>query len=87
MRDSSLIHIITLLLLKNNFMEEIFAGKRILITGASKGLGAVCFREFAGRGARLAISGRTQRNLEELLKKYEGSRFPYSNCIGFESAL
>ena len=49
-------------------MEEIFAGKRILITGASKGLGAVCFREFAGRGARLAISGRTQWNLEELLK-------------------
>jgi len=49
-------------------MEEVFAGKRILITGASKGLGAVCFQEFAERGARLAISGRTQENLEELLK-------------------
>jgi len=49
-------------------MEEVFAGKRILITGASKGLGAVCFQEFAERGARLAISGRTQGNLEELLK-------------------
>ena len=49
-------------------MEETFPGKRILITGASKGLGAVCFQEFAERGARLAISGRTQGNLEELLK-------------------
>ena len=49
-------------------MDETFAGKRIFITGASKGLGAVCFQEFAERGARLAISGRTQGNLEELLK-------------------
>ena len=49
-------------------MEEDFAGKRIFITGASKGLGAVCFKEFAKRGGRLAISGRTQGNLEELLK-------------------
>ena len=49
-------------------MEETFLGKRILITGASKGLGSVCFQEFAKRGARLAISGRSQGNLEELLK-------------------
>ena len=49
-------------------MEETFAGKRILVTGASKGLGSVCFQMFAKKGARLAISGRTQENLEELLR-------------------
>ena len=49
-------------------MEETFAGKRILVTGASKGLGSVCFQVFAKKGARLAISGRTQENLEELLR-------------------
>lgn len=50
-------------------MEETFEGKRILITGASKGLGAVCFLEFAKMGARLAISGRTKENLGKLLKE------------------
>jgi 3-oxoacyl-[acyl-carrier protein] reductase len=49
-------------------MEKTFVGKRILITGASKGLGAVCFQEFASRGARLVISGRSQESLEELIK-------------------
>jgi 3-oxoacyl-[acyl-carrier protein] reductase len=49
-------------------MEENFAGKRIFITGASKGLGAICFQEFAKRGARLVISGRSQESLEELIK-------------------
>ena len=54
--------------LLHNSMGEKFAGKRILITGASKGLGAVCFQEFAKRGSRLAISGRNKANLEEVLK-------------------
>ena len=48
-------------------MEETFSCKRIFITGASKGLGATCFRELAKRGAKLVISGRTQKNLEKLL--------------------
>ena len=48
-------------------MEETFSGKRIFITGSSKGLGATCFHELAERGAKLVISGRTQKNLEDLL--------------------
>jgi 3-oxoacyl-[acyl-carrier protein] reductase len=41
-------------------------GKRILITGASKGLGAVAARAFAERGARLALTARSQDALEQV---------------------
>ena len=57
-------------------MGETFIGKKILITGASKGLGAACFLEFAKKGAQLVIAGRTQENLLELIKKTEE---PYSH--------
>jgi 3-oxoacyl-[acyl-carrier protein] reductase len=43
-----------------------FKGKRILITGASKGLGWVCSQEFAKQGARLVCSGRNKEKLDEL---------------------
>jgi 3-oxoacyl-[acyl-carrier protein] reductase len=39
-------------------------GKRILITGASRGLGAVCARAFAGMGAHLALMARSSEELE-----------------------
>ena len=38
--------------------------KRILITGASKGLGAVAAQAFAERGARIALIARSQDKLE-----------------------
>ncbi len=41
-------------------------GKRILITGASKGLGYVCAKAFAAEGAQLALMARTQEKLEAL---------------------
>ena len=70
-------------------MEEDFAGKRIFITGASKGLGAVCFQEFAKRGARLAISGRTQENLEQLIEesKDPGSHIAIPSDLSEESSV
>jgi NAD(P)-dependent dehydrogenase (short-subunit alcohol dehydrogenase family) len=43
-------------------------GKRILITGASKGLGAVAARAFAERGARLVLTARSQDELEQVRK-------------------
>jgi len=43
-----------------------FADKRVLITGASKGLGYVCAQAFAGLGARLLVGGRDPAKLEEL---------------------
>lgn len=43
-----------------------FKDKRILITGASKGLGWVCANILAGLGARLVCSGRNKESLKEL---------------------
>ena len=42
------------------------AGKRVMITGASAGIGAACARAFAERGAHLLLSARRRQRLEEL---------------------
>lgn len=41
-------------------------GRRALITGASRGLGAGVARAFAGEGARLVLAGRREHRLAEL---------------------
>jgi len=41
------------------------AGKAVLITGASEGIGAACARIFTRRGARLALSARSRQKLEQ----------------------
>jgi short-subunit dehydrogenase len=43
-----------------------FAGRTVLVTGASMGIGAVFARELSRRGARLVLVARSQRLLEEL---------------------
>jgi len=43
-------------------------GKRILITGASRGLGAVCAMDFARQGAHLALMARTVPLLETVCR-------------------
>src|SRR5438874_10954475 len=40
-----------------------FAGKAVLVTGASRGLGLVLSRELAGQGAQLAICARDAAEL------------------------
>ena len=47
-------------------MSEDFSDKRILVTGASNGLGWVVAKEFAQRNGRLIISGRNESKLFEL---------------------
>jgi 3-oxoacyl-[acyl-carrier protein] reductase len=47
-------------------INEDFLDKRILVTGASKGLGWVVAQEFARRGARLVVCGRNEEKLCEL---------------------
>jgi len=43
-----------------------FAGKNVLITGASSGIGAALAREFASRGARLYLAARNEERLAEV---------------------
>ena len=44
--------------------EGVFAGKRVVLTGASSGLGAALALELARRGARLALLARDQAKLD-----------------------
>lgn len=39
-------------------------GKVVLITGASKGIGAACAKAFAARGAQLSLTARTESELQ-----------------------
>lgn len=43
--------------------EDVVAGKAVLITGASRGIGAATARLFAARGARLGLAGRRSQAL------------------------
>lgn len=45
------------------------SGKRVLITGASAGIGEACARHFAAHGAHLLLSARRVQRVEELAKE------------------
>lgn len=49
------------------------AGKIVLITGASSGIGGACARAFAGAGARLILVARRGPRLEALREDIEGA--------------
>ncbi|MCB2155449.1 SDR family NAD(P)-dependent oxidoreductase [bacterium] len=48
--------------------KRYFMGRRIWITGASTGIGAACAKEFARRGAYVALSARSEEKLSKLAK-------------------
>jgi NAD(P)-dependent dehydrogenase (short-subunit alcohol dehydrogenase family) len=52
-------------------MRHRFEGKVALITGASRGIGAVTARSFAAEGASVVLAARTADALEELAAKIE----------------
>ena len=47
-------------------LDKEFLGKKIIITGASKGLGAMACEAFAARGAKIAMFARSKKQMEIL---------------------
>ena len=49
-----------------------FAGKQVLITGASRGIGFATAKEFLVRGARVAVNGRTKQSVATAITELDG---------------
>ena len=54
-------------------------GKKVLITGASSGIGKAAAIECAGMGAKLIICGRNQERLDSVLSQLDGDGHEYFN--------
>jgi short-subunit dehydrogenase len=50
-------------------MNSTFAGKTVIITGASAGVGAACARAFAAQNARLVLCARGRAGLDAIAKE------------------
>ena len=50
-------------------------GSHVLITGASRGIGAAMAREFARAGARVSVAARTTAAIDSLAKELKGQAF------------
>lgn len=56
--------------------ETAVAGKAVLITGASRGIGAAAARLFAERGARLGLAGRPSEALDAVARETDALLLP-----------
>jgi 3-hydroxybutyrate dehydrogenase len=54
-------------------MEQLLAGKRALVTGGGRGIGAAIARGLAGAGASVVVCGRTKPDLDALAEEIGGS--------------
>src|ERR1700689_2221092 len=54
-------------------MELSLAGKVVLVTGGSKGIGLACASSFAAEGARIAICSRSRDNIDKASAELDGA--------------
>jgi len=55
-------------------------GRRVLVTGASRGIGEALARTFAGAGAKVALVARSEQAIKELADELNGDAFPADLC-------
>jgi NAD(P)-dependent dehydrogenase (short-subunit alcohol dehydrogenase family) len=55
---------------ERSVMDLGLAGRVVLVTGASKGIGYACAEAFAAEGARVAIASRSRANLDAALARW-----------------
>ena len=67
-------------------MAEVFAGRNVLITGGSSGIGAACAELLAERGANVWILARDQARLTEALAKIRARARSDEQKLGWLSA-
>src|SRR5438876_7206428 len=54
-------------------MDLELSGRRVVITGASKGIGYACAAAFAAEGARVVLVSRSQANLDAAIATFPAS--------------
>jgi meso-butanediol dehydrogenase / (S,S)-butanediol dehydrogenase / diacetyl reductase len=68
-----------------------FSGKKVLITGGTRGIGAACVKAFLENGANVAINGRTQASVETAIDTIDKNLIPAAGDIatvaGCEAAV
>ena len=56
-------------------MQPNLTGKRALVTGGGRGIGAACARELAAAGAKVIVAGRTAAQNEAVANEIQGEAF------------
>src|SRR4051794_40991738 len=69
----------TLMLVASQTVETGLAGKRVLVTGGSGGIGSACAREFAAEGAQVLVHYRTGRDRAEAVASGIGGETIYAD--------
>ena len=69
-------------------MDLNLAGRVVIVTGASKGIGYACAEAFAAEGARVALVSRSQANLDAALARFpRGASAPHRHRRRHDQAV